>query len=458
MPPYDSHLAAGLLAILEHDPHLRDDPNEFIPFLFSLPDGRPFRQAAVHREMQDFLTAHSRALVELPRDHGKTTQLCGRLLWELARAPGLRVKVVCATDAVAHERGQFLRTLMTANERLRSLFPALTPGQPWAVDSFTVTRPRGVLGPSVAAFGIGAGSTGTRADLLVCDDVVDVKALHGKADRERALTDFRNNLLNLLEPDGRFWSLSTPWHRDDLNAHLKANPAYALFRRAVGENLEPVWPERWPREALAQRRDEIGLAAFARGYRLLPVDEGECAIPSKWVKTWQEPTPEFDRVIVAVDPAVSAAKRADATAVVVLGRANGVAYVLSATAYRVSTPELFPILTATDALWNPESISFEANAAFKGIADLMSRDPTFGHKVRPRPAAGSKEGRIGTLSVRIERGELLLKGDERGEIDPRQKELFDELISFPLDDHDDLADAVAAGTEVLLNAREPRVF
>ena len=270
MPPYESHLATGLVALFEQYPHLRDDPNEFIPFLYSVPDGQPFRQAAVHRELQDFLTAHSRALVELPRDHGKTTQLCGRLLWELARAPDLRVKVVCATDAVAFERGQFLRTLVTVNERLKALYPGLTPGQPWAAEAFTVTRHRGVLGPSVASFGIGAGSTGTRADLLVCDDVVDVKALHGKADRERVLTDFRNNLLNLLEPDGRFWGLSTPWHREDLNAHLKANPAYALFRRAVGEDLEPVWPDRWPREALERRRDEIGLAAFARGYRLLP--------------------------------------------------------------------------------------------------------------------------------------------------------------------------------------------
>jgi hypothetical protein len=30
--------------------------------------------ATVHREMQAHLTAHRLALVELPRDHGKTTQ------------------------------------------------------------------------------------------------------------------------------------------------------------------------------------------------------------------------------------------------------------------------------------------------------------------------------------------------------------------------------------------------
>ena len=48
---------------------------------------------------------------------------------------------------------------------------------PWAANAFTIRRPAHVIGPTVAAYGIGAGSTGTRADLLVCDDVVDVSAL-----------------------------------------------------------------------------------------------------------------------------------------------------------------------------------------------------------------------------------------------------------------------------------------
>ena len=92
-------------------------------------------------------------------------------------------------------------------------------------------RPAEVIGPSVAAFGIGPGATGTRADLLVCDDVVDVRSLHSKAERDRVADYFANNLMNLLEPDGRFWGLFTPWHRDDLNARLKKNSAYAFFSR-----------------------------------------------------------------------------------------------------------------------------------------------------------------------------------------------------------------------------------
>ena len=99
-------------------------------------------------------------------------------------------------------------------------------------------------------------------------------ALRSRADRRRVREYFRDNLMNLLEPDGRFWGLFTPWHPDDLNAHLKINPAYSHFRRAVGDDLQPVWPEKWPSEHLAERRAEIGSLSFARAYRLTCIPGG----------------------------------------------------------------------------------------------------------------------------------------------------------------------------------------
>src|SRR5262249_32428889 len=159
---------------------------------------------------------------------------------------------------LAVERGRFLRNAVAHNERMHMVFPHLAPAHPWSAERFTVNRPAEVIGPSVTAFGVGAASTGTRADLLVCDDIVDVRAVRSRADRERVKVFYRDNLVNLLEPDGRLWNIFTPWHGDDLNSQLKENRAYAHFRRAVGEDLQPVWPEKWPRERLAERRQEIG--------------------------------------------------------------------------------------------------------------------------------------------------------------------------------------------------------
>ena len=193
----------------------RLDPAVFLRVCLTDPRGNPLELAPVHEELQEFLTRHRHALVELPRDHGKSTQVCGRVLWELGRNPGLRVKVVCTTEGIARDRSRFLRQTIALNPKVRRVFPHLLPSGPWAAEAFTVARPGEVIGPTVSAVGVAGGSTGNRADLLVCDDVVDVRSLHSKADGETANAAFHDTLMNLLEPDGRCWCLFTPWHRDE---------------------------------------------------------------------------------------------------------------------------------------------------------------------------------------------------------------------------------------------------
>jgi predicted phage terminase large subunit-like protein len=411
--------------------------------------------------LQTFLTNHPKALVELPRDHGKSFQLCGRVLWEVGHNPGLRVKLVSATDGLAAERSRFLRDAVADNGRVRLVFPDLKPGRPWAAEAFTVARRAAAIGPTVAAFGVGAGSTGARADLLVCDDIVDVRSLHSRADRDRVADYFTNNLMNLLEPDGRFWGLSTPWHADDVNARLKKNPAYAVFRRAVGPNLEPVWPEKWPREQLAERLREIGAASFARGYRLVPIDEGEVAIRPEWVRFWHDELPReaFDSVVLAVDPAVTAKASADASALVTLGRVTdgGEVRVLEAVGVRVATPDLVERIAAADQRWRPDVILFEANAAFAGIRDLLIRHARFGPRVTGKAQTRNKAARVAGFAVPVQNGAVRLKAGPDG-VDPAQKALFEEMTAFPFAAHDDLVDAAAAGTEHLLGRPEPRVW
>lgn len=434
----------------------RTDPDTFIELCFTDPSGEHLEQAPVHKALQAFLSGNQRALVELPRDHGKSTQVCARLVWELGRDPSLRVKIVCASEALAAERGRFVREAIQGNDEVRRVFPDLLPSHPWSDTRFTVTRPASVIGPSVTAIGIGAASTGARADLLVCDDIVDVKAIHSRAERDRVKAHFRNNLMNLLEPDGRFWGLCTPWHRDDLNAELRRDGAYPLFRQPVNENLDPVWPARWPREALIARRAEVGPAAFARGYRLVPLADEDTVIRPEWVKVWEAPA-EADRVVLSVDPAVSTGAKADRSALVVLAKCGPEVRCLDAVARRVSTPDLVGLIGTLDALWRPAVIVFESNAAFRGIADLLTRHPQFGPKVAGLAQTKDKAWRAGSFSVSVANGSFRLKGDGRGGVDAAQKELFEEMTTFPVGEHDDLLDAAATGTAYLLNVREPEV-
>lgn len=435
----------------------RADVNAFLETCFTDPTGRALQQGRIHRELQQFLTTHSRALVELPRDHGKSMQVCSRALWELGRDRSLRIKIVCSAEAVAAERGRFLLNAIAENVHLHQVFPELTLGEPRGGTRFSIRRPANVIGPSVTAIGVGASLTGTRADLLICDDIVDVKAIHSRAERERTKANFRDNLMNLLEPDGRCWCLFTPWHNDDLNNELKANPTFAHFRRAIGEDMEPVWPERWPREQLQERRREIGAASFARGYRLLPLSEEEVPIRAAWIRYWEDERP-LERIVLSVDPAVSAKAKADASALVVLGLTeNNEIRCLEASARRVNTPDLIHLIDDAERRWQPDAILFESNAAFAGIKDLLIRHAGFGPKIKGICQSREKAARVSAFSVLVENGSFQLQGSA-GSIAPGQQALFDEMTTFPAGEHDDLLDAAATGSAYLLENREPRVW
>ncbi|HEY2783876.1 MAG TPA: hypothetical protein VGJ05_02785 [Fimbriiglobus sp.] len=458
-PAAASHVSQPAVTI--HLRRARRDPNEFLGYCLVDSAGAPLEQAAVHTELQAFLSANRHAVVELPRDHGKSTQVCGRIVWELGRNPGLRVTMVSATETTARNRCRYLRELIGTNAHVQRVFPGLVPGEPWGAGAFTIRRPGEAIGPSVTSFGIDAASTGSRCDLLVCDDVVASGSLHSKADRERTISAFQNNLLNQLEPGGRCWCLCTPWHRDDLNARLKANPAFAHFRRAVGANLEPVWPEKWPSGELARRLAEGGEAAFARGFRLLPVAEGETPIRAERVRTWTDRPGGFDDVLLAVDPAVTASPGADASALVVLGRKGRDVYCLESTAHRVLVPDLVDLIDDANRRWAPRKILFETNAAFKGIKDLLARHPGFGVKLDGVVQSTAKAARVGAFAVTVMKGQFFVQAGPGGGIAPGQQALYDEMISFPFGSSDDLVDAAAMGTERLLNEAnksEPRAW
>lgn len=74
------------------------------------------------------------------------------------------------------------------------------------------TSTRGVS--QVVGLGIGTSITGKHADIVVTDDIVNLKDRISKAERERTKIQYME-LQNICNRGGRFINTGTPWHKED---------------------------------------------------------------------------------------------------------------------------------------------------------------------------------------------------------------------------------------------------
>jgi len=133
--------------------------------------------------------------------------------------------------------------------------------------------------------------------------------------------------------------------------------------------------------------------------------------------------------------------------------------VLAARAAKVSAPELVALIDEFDRVWNPAVILFESNAAFLGLKELLARQTRFGPKLKGVTQTADKRARVAAFSVAVENGAFRLRGDAPGDgVEESQRELYEEMITFPYADHDDLVDAAATGCAYLLQYREPCIW
>lgn len=118
----------------------------------------------------------------------------------------------------------------------------------------TYDSPRGA--EQLLGLGIGGSITGKHADLIVCDDVVNLADRTSKAERDhtRAIV---MELRNIVTRDGRIVFIGTPWHKDD---------AFALV--APPERHDCYTTGLIPPDKLEQLRQSMSPSLFAANYEL----------------------------------------------------------------------------------------------------------------------------------------------------------------------------------------------
>lgn len=179
----------------------------------------------------------SRRFIQAFRGVGKTFITGAYVVWRLWKEPNTRVLIVSASEDFALEIAHFVHSIIHA-EAGDGLWSELRPrsDQRTSVLRFDVGPAKTDKSPSVKAVGISGQLTGSRADLIISDDVEVASNSDTEGKREK-LKGRIKEYAALLKPGGEIVYLGTPQTEQSIYADLPGK----------GYDVR-VWPARYPTE------------------------------------------------------------------------------------------------------------------------------------------------------------------------------------------------------------------
>lgn len=175
-----------------------------------------------------------RFILQAFRGIGKSFLTCGFVVWKLWNNPDLKFMIVSASKERADANSIFIKRIIDMLPYLHELKPKA--GQRDSVISFDVGLAKPDHSPSVKSVGITGQLTGSRADILIADDVEVPNNSATQAARER-LGELVKEFDAILKPEGTIIYLGTPQTEMTLYRELE-NRGYTTT----------IWPARYPKD------------------------------------------------------------------------------------------------------------------------------------------------------------------------------------------------------------------
>lgn len=175
-----------------------------------------------------------RFILQAFRGIGKSFITCAFVVWKLWNNPDLKFMIVSASKERADANSIFIKRIIDLMPQLQELKPK--QGQRDAVISFDVGPAKPDHSPSVKSVGITGQLTGSRADILIADDVEVPGNSATQAARDR-LSELVKEFDAILKPGGTVIYLGTP------------QTEMTLYRELEGRGYTTtIWPARYPRD------------------------------------------------------------------------------------------------------------------------------------------------------------------------------------------------------------------
>lgn len=189
--------------------------------------------------------------IAAPRNHSKTTAFSVNYpLKEVAENPNVRILLVSAAESQSQSFLREITNHIERNETLHELVGNLKPENPdrWTSKEIIVNRTNlNVKDPTISTVGVGGTILSKRADIIVCDDILNPENTKTVEQRRKLRDWFYDVLLPVLEEGGRIIFVGTVWHPEDLLHEILGDPSWdfrKLYRAVIEEPTnEDMWKE-----------------------------------------------------------------------------------------------------------------------------------------------------------------------------------------------------------------------
>lgn len=179
------------------------------------------------------------ALIMAPFNSGKTSSMavpiCGFLI---GQNPQIRIKIVCANDNMAKLRVASVKALIDSYA-YRKVFPHIRRGQKWDTQDAFVEREGFSTDPTIQARGVITEGIGSKADIMLMDDVCTQRNSEQEALRNKIKDMATGTWMSRLDgPEARALAFATAWSSDDYSNVLLNDRRWCTLVQRVSTDLE----------------------------------------------------------------------------------------------------------------------------------------------------------------------------------------------------------------------------
>jgi predicted phage terminase large subunit-like protein len=446
-----------------------------------------------------------RLLIFMPPRHGKT-EMVSRLFpaWLLGRLPDSRVMLTSYGADLANKNSKAVRDYILG-QRYQAVFgvnssvdvPVMMSDDSRSVQSWELASPH--RGGSVAA-GVGGALVGMGAHLLVPDDLFkNRKEAENQGHRDVVWEWWRSAAYTRLEKGGAVVGMMTRWHPDDWAGRLlkaMANDPLAdeyvvLSLPALAETPDkedersrveflqdgiwpperdplgreagdPLWGDKYDRDALDQFRANVGLYEWAAQYQQRPYLRSGEFFKREWFQVVDSgPKPDDVRARVRYWDKAASGGGDYSVGVLMSVTRDGFYYVEHVARGRWTPGKRDAVMVETALMdkrrdgprmttWHQQ----DPGSAGKDSAEATNRKlAEAGVRARFEPVTGNKEVRADPWSSMCQAGKVRLVRSGWN------SEFVEEHVAFPKGNYDDQVDAASSAfSELAKPVRESKIL